>query len=108
VLGREPIPETIILTLGADYTLKINAPDGELIKPGSTVDIKIYPPKQRNTLTALQTWSGTVTPEYVTFRVESEQVDLVPDNAHFRIYIYYSDTPTLGHCWYRGEVARRQ
>lgn len=109
MLGRDPIDEQIILTLGADFTLKINAPDNVLIPAGTAIYIEFYPPARPNTLDALDTWNGAVSSEFVEWRIESTLANDIPDKARFRIYVSYPDTPnTLEHCWYRGSVTRRQ
>ncbi|WP_280350364.1 DUF7264 domain-containing protein [Nocardia abscessus] len=106
--GREPEPETITLTLGADYTQKINIPPETPLPDGTVVTIKFYPPRAKNTPTSIAEWAATVTPELVQWRVESALADAIPDKAHFRIYVSYPDTPTLEHCWYVGDVIRKQ
>lgn len=109
MIGHEPLTEKITLTLGADFTHRINADPGDVIPPGSTARICFYPPGRTDTLVPLAEWAHTtITDRYVYWRVESELADLIPKRAHFRVYINYPDNPTLNHCWYVGDVTRKQ
>lgn len=109
MLGRQPIPETIPLTLGTDYTLGLNAPAGTTFPASTAVRIDIYAKGKTNTLTTIASWAATVTTNRAGWRVESALADLIPSGAHFRIYITYPDTPSsLDHCWYKGEIVRDQ
>lgn len=51
---------------------------------------------------------ATITDEFVYWRVESEVSDLMHARVHFRNYVNYPDSPTLDHCWYVGDVIRKQ
>lgn len=109
MLGHEPLTDKMTLTLGADFVHEFETSPGDEIPPGTTAVIKLYPPGQRNTLVSIAEWTATeVTESKVTFRAESEEADLIPDRAHFRVYVTYPDTPTLQHCWVLGDVKRKQ
>ncbi len=73
---------------------------------GTTAEIVLY---TKGTETVLATWTAiSVTEDYAEFRVESEQTDLIPAGATFRLYIHYPETPTLDLLWVYGDVQRKQ
>lgn len=108
-LGRNPIRDNIILTLEADYTLELVAPDGEVFPGGTDVYIKIYKQGKKDK-PAIATWNATVTTDTAWWRIESAVADLIKHGSHHRIYVSYPQDPdpTLDHCWYAGEVLRDQ
>lgn len=109
MLGNEPLTDKLTLTLGADFVHIFKTSADDEIPPGTTAVIKLYPPGEKDTLTSIDSWSATdVTANQITFRAESEAADLIPDRAHFRVYVTYPDTPTLEHCWVVGDVKRKQ
>lgn len=108
MLGNEPIPEKIVLSLGADFVQKFRADPGEVIPTGSTVHIRFYPPGQTDTLVFTHEAACNVYDTYAEARIESTIADTIPRKAHWRVYISYPDTPSLEHCWYVGDVVRKQ
>lgn len=109
MLGHEPLVDKMTLTLGADFVHEFETRPGDEIPSGTTAEIHIYPPGEKDTLVTIAEWAATdVTANKVIFRTESENVDLIPDRAHFRVYVTYPDTPTLQHCWVLGDVKRKQ
>lgn len=107
-LNGEPLHEDITLTLGADFVLTLKVPPSEPIPAGSTVRMALYPKGQKNTLVSIAEWPATVEPTKASWRIESAEADLIPDRAHFRIYISYPEDPTLDLPWYVGDVYRDQ
>lgn len=107
-LGNSPISEKLILTAGADFVHRINAPAGEEIPIGTAAFIAIYPSQDTDAVADTLWPATTVTGGYIAWRVEAEDADEIADGAYFRLYVTYDDTPTLEHCWYRGTVKRMQ
>jgi len=107
-LNGEPEHEDITLTLGADFVLDLKVPASDPIPLGSEVRLAIYPKGKKNTLISIADWPAVVEPTKASWRVQSEQADLIPDRAHYRIYISYPETPTLDLVWYVGDVFRDQ
>lgn len=107
-LGNSPISDKLILTAGADFVHRINAPAGETVPIGTTAAIAIYPSQDTDAV-AIATWpAAAVTGGYIAWRIEAEFADEIADGAYFRLYVIYDDEPTLEHCWYRGTVKRMQ
>lgn len=107
-LGNQPINDTLILTAGADFVHRINAPVGETIPVGTSAAIGIFPDQETATAATAVWPAATVTGSYVEWRIESEIADEIEDGAYFRLYVIYDDEPTLEHCWYLGNVERQQ
>ncbi|MEV0759508.1 hypothetical protein [Nocardia sp. NPDC050435] len=107
-IGRQPLRDKLILTLGADLVHTIKLPNGRTFPSGTTAVIRFYPPGKTNTLVSIAEFPAIVFPDRAEWRVESELADPVPDRAHYRIYVSYPETPRLDHCWVIGDVSRQQ
>lgn len=106
-LGHIPIKSKLTLSKGADFAQIVRRqPSDPVIPIGTTAEIVLY---TKGTETVLDSWTAiAVTEDYAEFRVESEDADVIPAGADFRLYIHYPETPTLDLLWVYGSVVRRQ
>lgn len=106
-LGHIPIKSKLTLSRGADFAQIVRRQSSDPQIPiDTTAEIVLY---TKGTETVLATWTAiSVTEDYAEFRVESEQTDLIPAGATFRLYIHYPETPTLDLLWIYGDVQRKQ
>ena len=106
-LGHIPIKSKLTLSRGADFAQIVRRQSSDPQIPiGTTAEIVLY---TKGTETVFATWTAIlVTEDYAEFRVESEQIDLIPAGATFRLYIHYPETPTLDLLWVYGDVQRKQ
>ncbi|GAB4588726.1 LtfC-like domain-containing protein [Nocardia sp. IFM 10818] len=107
-IGREVERDVLILTLEADFDYTLKLPPDRTFPPGTAVRLKLYPPGEKNTKSTIAVWDAQVAPTHARWVVESEQADLIPDRAHFRIYVSYPESPTREHPWFVGDVRRDQ
>nr|WP_280404972.1 hypothetical protein [Nocardia brasiliensis] len=107
-IGRAPIREKLILTLEADFVHTIRLPTNRTFPTGTTIVLRFYPPGKTNTTQSIGRFSATVYPDRAEWKVESTQIDAIPDRAHYRIYVAYPEVPPLDHCWFVGDVSRQQ
>jgi|SRR5690606_4831252 len=106
--GHEPSKEPLVLTLGADFVHRYQkaATDPD-IPAGTTARIELY--SSKDTTETIAVWNASlVDTDVIAFRIESEQTDLIPNRAHYRLYVVYPETPTLDMCWFYGDVSRKQ
>jgi hypothetical protein len=100
-LGWSPIRITPILSKGGGWNVDLGPND--LAHPpnyptGTTVVAQLYPPDQDRTLplaqwTVLDTWTGTIANDIITFRVPTTQTDVIPDKALLRIFLTIPGVP---------------
>jgi|SRR5690606_8883150 len=106
--GHVPAKESLVLTLGADFVHKFKKqPNDPDIPAGTTARIELY--SSADTTDTIDIWDAVlVDTDEVYFRIESTETDLIPNRAHYRLYVVFPDTPTLDMCWVYGDVSRKQ
>lgn len=106
--GHVPVKEALVLTLGADFVHKYQRQATDPVIPvGTTARIELY--TSADTTDTIAVWNAVLVDDPVVhFRIESDLADLIPNRAHYRLYIKFPDTPTLDMCWMYGDVSRKQ
>lgn len=103
MLGYEPIVEKMIVVSGQDFTHFFGVEDNDPFPGGTGLTLKIY---ARDDGDQLGAWPAvTVTGAGARVQIDSEDLDVIPDGAVFRVYVEYPDGQEA--CWYRGRVWRR-
>ncbi|WP_418345287.1 DUF7264 domain-containing protein [Rhodococcus pyridinivorans] len=108
----KPINDEITLTRDADYVRTWQKhPRDPTFPPGTTAELVIT---RTNSMTAevLATWPAVdVTSDAISFWVQSEDTNQIPDFAAFRLMVHYppvvDGAETQDWCWYRGPVKRK-
>lgn len=108
-LGFKPERATLIVSTGADFILEIKpaAVDGPW--PTGTISrIDVFESVGNTTGALIDTWTGTVTGPSITYQVEADFADAIPDRSFFRLYIAYGDEePQQDYLRYYGRVSRQ-
>ncbi|WP_343466339.1 hypothetical protein AAI421_14390 [Rhodococcus aetherivorans] len=109
----EPIRETMILSRDADYVRVYERhPDDPVFPEGTTAEIVITRGNRINS-EIVATWPAEhVSQDAVSFWVQLEETNLVPDNnAWRRVMVHYPPAVEGGNqqdwCWYAGPVRRK-
>jgi len=106
--GNDPLEDVFIMSYGADFTHEIELDPDDHIPSGTVITMRIYPQHQRRG-TPIAEWVATYNAQLISWRVESEDSDEIPNRSWVRIYVSYPDEPeTLEHCWYIGPVVRKE
>jgi hypothetical protein len=114
-LGWEPIPVTVLLSMGQDWIIQLVPQPGSpspLYPVGTTATVYVYPATTDTTQpvtswTQLDAWPGIFNGDNVVWKVESSVTDLIPTGALIRIRIAYVNTPTPDTFnWAKGTVQR--
>ena len=112
--GWTPIPITVILSWDADWIIQIEpqtSTPGSVLPDDTTVSLVIYPPGTDGLPPdewpdPLDTWDATVdlTTDIVSWKVPSEQANLIPKMAYARLMLTYPIDDD--YVWAKGLVAR--
>lgn len=104
-LGFKPERSTLILSTGADFILDL-VPENDSWWPEGTVShINLL----SSAGSVIDTWTPAAVSEgVITYIVDADDADLIPDKSKFRLYIAYSEEePQLDYLRYYGQVARK-
>lgn len=108
-LGFKPERATLIVSTGADFILEIKPATADGPWPTGTVSrIDVFEASGNVVGDQIDSWTGTATGPSITYQVESDTTDAIPDRSHFRLYIAYGDEePQQDYLRYYGRVARQ-
>lgn len=103
MLGYEPLPETMVVVAGQDFSHFFGVSEEDPFPAGTDLVLKIF---ERSDGEQLGAWPAVeVLPGGGQVQISAEELDGIPDASVFRVYVEYPTGQVL--CWYRGRVWRK-
>lgn len=102
-LGYQPERRPLILTKGADFVQRLT-PEGSPFPDGTTAKIVVT----SDAGTVLATWDAVFTPTLLSWQVEAENADAIPNRSTYRLYLSFPGAPRLDYCRYYGTINRKE
>jgi len=105
-LDTRPIKDTIELSAGQDFQLTVVMPGTNELPTSTTAEIEIRESSDPDS-PVLDTWDGICSTTTVSWWIQADRCDSIPDRAHFQMLIHIpSGGETLDRCWFNGPVKR--